>query len=691
MKLIPKKKKLMEHSSKKYSFLACFLLSMLNGQGVTVSQHAADSLYADSLYIVGKNYYKTNDERNALLHLEKALELFEAGGFTKQIGVAHNRIAMTWFDLFGDWKKAEEHWLKTLEIREELNDSTGIARVKHYLGNVNQELDSYKKAREFYKESLEFWEKNTSPKNLIKNLNALGLLEKERERYYFAEKYLNQTLTLLDESDSENRAKVLHNLGYLAYSKDNYGKAHEYFIQSLNLYGDYFTKNDKVKILLNLGNVYTAYNDTASARIHYFRALVLAEDHKGNKALVFNNLGRYFADQEKHDKGLDYLTKSLEIKQEIGDRKGIVNTLTNKGDLYHKKGERKEARKYYLKAQKQSQGLGYIHGESQTLYSLGSLELEEGRYDSAMQYFQEGVEKAKRLESDYFGYLFNEGMGDVFSAQERLDLSTKHYENAIDHAEQIRRGIGLEKHRSSFMAGVMGVYRKLAHAQVELGAGEEAYHTYERMKARNLLDILDGAFLVFEDEMTPEEIEKEQLMESSLRNVNREISNFTFDEGTTRSLDSLSLAMRTARKEMDRFKSELYFNHPELKRKTGEGEPVRTRDAVKLLKQNEAAIAYMVEEEVTTCFVLKREGRRKYTAKSFQLDITRDEIKEKTSALRRSWGIGTSKWLYSRLIEPLKDDLDGVTQLCLIPDSYLHSLPFHALRNGETGEYLIQE
>ena len=509
------------HISKRCSFFVCFLLSVLHSQGIGLSQRTADSLYAVSIYEKGKNYYKLDDGDSALLNLEEALELFKAGGFIKQIGVSHNRIAMTYFDVFGDWKMAEKHWLKTMETREELKDSSGIARAKHYLGNVYTKMDSYKKAEGFYKESLEFWEKYDHPKWIFKNLNALGLLEKERERSYFAEKYFNQSLALLDESDNEKRAKVLNNLGYLAYSRDDYGKAHEYYIRSLNLYGDYFTNEDKVKILLNLGNVFSAYNDTASARVHYFKALELVEDHKENKALVFNNLGGYFASQEDYDKGLDYLTKSLVIKEEIGDRKGIVNTLTNIGDLHYKKGEKEEARRFYMRARKQSLDLGYIHGESQILFSLGSLELEEGEYDIAMKHFQQGMEKAKRLESDYFGYLFNEGLGDVFSAQEESDLSTKHYEDAIEHAEQIRRGIGLEKHRSSFMAGVMGVYRKLAHAQAELGAGDDAYHTYERMKARNLLDILDGAFLVFEDEMTPEEIEKEQLMESSLRNMNR--------------------------------------------------------------------------------------------------------------------------------------------------------------------------
>jgi tetratricopeptide (TPR) repeat protein len=137
------------HFSKRCTLIVCFLFSVLHGQEIGVSQRTADSLYADSLYIAGKNYYKLDDGGNAVLHLEKALELFEAGRFTKQIGVANNRLALTYFWLFGDWKKAEKHWLKTLEIREGLKDSIGIARAKHYLGNVYTKMDGYKKAESF--------------------------------------------------------------------------------------------------------------------------------------------------------------------------------------------------------------------------------------------------------------------------------------------------------------------------------------------------------------------------------------------------------------------------------------------------------------------------------------------------------------------------------------------------------------
>ena len=122
------------HPYRNCSLILFLLLSMLKSQDIKISQRTADSLYAVSFYNLGKNYYNMSEGDSARVYLNKALELFEAGGFIKQVGVAQNRIAMTYFDLFGNWKKAEKHWLKTLEIREELSDSSGIARVKHYLG-----------------------------------------------------------------------------------------------------------------------------------------------------------------------------------------------------------------------------------------------------------------------------------------------------------------------------------------------------------------------------------------------------------------------------------------------------------------------------------------------------------------------------------------------------------------------------
>ena len=242
---------------------------------------------------------------------------------------------------------------------------------------------------------------------------------------------------------------------------------------------------------------------------------------------------------------------------------------------------------YFLKAKEEAGKLGYLYYESEILKGLGELEYDQGNIANTLEIYEEGIALAERVGNSHLASQFYHGMGKCYHDLEELAKSARYYKKAIHEIESIRKGIGLEGHRSSFMAGALDIYRDMIDLQISMGNEEIAYEFYEKMKARNLLDILDGAFLVFEDEMSLEEIEKERLMEDRLRKVNSEIRGFTYNSGTTRSLDSLSRQLRVARRKLDRFKSSLFFNHPELKRKMGEGEPLRTRQAIKLLNLNE--------------------------------------------------------------------------------------------------------
>ena len=358
----------MKRLSYKYIFTISIVLGVAPAQQ-NLRMLNTDSLYADSLYRIGKEYWRNCDGDSALNYLEKSLDIWGKDNLLKQVSIAHNRIAMTYSECFGDWKKAKKHWSKTLEIKENLGDSIGIARVNHYLGQVHSQMDNYKKARASFSKSLESSEKFKINRLTLMNLNALGLLEKEQERYYFAEKHFKKILAMIDESEDNIKAIVLNNLGYLAFSKGQFGKAHEYFIQSINVYGDLFPKKEKAILSMNLGMAFVAYNDTVSARIHYSKALELAEDHKQIKASVYNNLGIYYKGQKQFDKGIDFFMRSISLKEEIGDTKGLINTLTNMGDLFHSRGDRQKAREIYKEARKKSQDLGYIHGETQSLYN----------------------------------------------------------------------------------------------------------------------------------------------------------------------------------------------------------------------------------------------------------------------------------------------------------------------------------
>jgi DNA-binding SARP family transcriptional activator len=61
------------------------------------------------------------------------------------------------------------------------------------------------------------------------------------------------------------------------------------------------------------------------------------------KGIIYNNLGVLYKDRGEWDKALGFLEKSLKIREQYGDRRGIVSALDNLGVVFLRQGRLKEA------------------------------------------------------------------------------------------------------------------------------------------------------------------------------------------------------------------------------------------------------------------------------------------------------------------------------------------------------------
>lgn len=652
--------------------------------------------FADSLYSIGKISQLNNEPEKALQYLTLVREYYFQNGFLKELGNTLNRIALVLDKNYGDGLKAQELWFEVLEIKNKLDDKKGIGIVSNNLAITYVKMAKFSKAEEYYKVALDYRKEIKDSLNVCGILKNIGLLKLQQEMYYESEKYFSESLEIAETNDYNLlKGRIINNIGFLYFSKGVYSEAFKKYTQALKILGEQISKYEKAEILNNLGTIYSAYDDTLSARIYYYNALELCEEikHKDLKARILNNLGNFYQKEKEYEKGLKYLLESLEIKKEIKNIKGIITTLLNIGNHYKLIKQYHKAEKYFRNAKKMTQDLGFLFYKAKAQYCLGSLKLEEEKFTEAMKYLDNTLSIAEdSLSNLVLSYKIYHKIGEVYYAQKKFPKAEENFLNSIENIESIRNGIGLEEHRASFMANAQNIYRDMINLQIELKNNEKAYEYYEKMKTRNLLDILEGAFLIFDDEMSKEEIEQERALENNLRVINKEISNYSLKEGNTRSLDSLVTHLRTVRREFDQAKSNLIFNHPEMKDKIDEGEPINSKAALNLISKDiEAGLAYLVLEDEVICFVLRNKGRRDKYIKTYKIDIGKDELEKKIISLLKNWKTSDSKYLYNKLISPIVNELNGVTRLCLIPDKSLNSLPFHALLNEESGKYLIND
>ena len=72
---------------------------------------------------------------------------------------------------------------------------------------------------------------------------------------------------------------------------------------------------------------------------------------------------------------MDYFTKCLKSRKEIGNKKGIASSLNNIGAVYKNLGEFTKAIDYYIKSLKINEEIGNKSGISNTLNNIGSVYL----------------------------------------------------------------------------------------------------------------------------------------------------------------------------------------------------------------------------------------------------------------------------------------------------------------------------
>lgn len=161
---------------------------------------------------------------------------------------------------------------------------------------------------------------------------------------------------------------------------------------------------------LNLGNIYYRSKELEKAAKFYHAALFygLKTNNLRGLALIYNNLGSYHLDRWHSAKNqtdfvsaLEFLQKALEIKETLGDNRGMITTLSQLSDLYEESGEDKKRFDLIQRAWTIANKFNDVESKLAVLGSLAEYHFEKGQFYKALDYANQEFEIAKNLESNY--------------------------------------------------------------------------------------------------------------------------------------------------------------------------------------------------------------------------------------------------------------------------------------------------
>jgi predicted ATPase/DNA-binding SARP family transcriptional activator len=176
--------------------------------------------------------------------------------------------------------------------------------------------------------------------------------------------------------------------GNVAYLQGDLAAAEASFLEALRVaeaLGDHALV---AGCLNNLGVVAKAKGALDQALVRLEAARSVAERHDdGICSQVLNNLAAVHARRGERDRAEAFLLESVDIKQRLGDERGLASNYTNLGNLRARAGDRAEAERYHRESMRFAEAVGDRSGVARAHANLGDLALAESDIEVAERHY----------------------------------------------------------------------------------------------------------------------------------------------------------------------------------------------------------------------------------------------------------------------------------------------------------------
>jgi CHAT domain-containing protein/tetratricopeptide (TPR) repeat protein len=636
------------------------------------------------------------------------------------------------------------------EVALQLKDQKRLAKTYYDIARSHSGLGNYDNATAAYSESRKAFEAAASERDVIYILADLGTISLIQERYADAQEYSETSISLAERlknssapagawPDAFGIAGSLRTLGELSLRDGDIDQAISQFKRALNLlnelnrdhsYDFYVTET-----YAGLGRVYTSAGDHVKALASLYSARQIATAAQVPK--VLSNLGYLYMEQEDYAQADAQFHQTLKIYRSANNQREESRVLLNLGVVQQRQGKHDEALAFFRQSLDSANATKVIDVEIAALEGIGVVFTAESHFDDALkalekglaiaretqdkmrqtellwrtaqtyhsmqdytlaeQFAQDAVVLARAMHLPKLTFLAMATLGDVYAANNKTELAIRTLKESIEQLETLRERVaGREEGLQLFFENKVGPYHSLVTLLTGQGKNLEALLYTERAKGRVLLDAVSGGRSDLANVLTESERIEEQHLIKKLSDINQRIK--SQPAGDTRTQNEFYGQLDAARLELASFKDRIYVAHPETRLRSGVAQALTLASIKTITATTDLAyLEYVVIDRKLGVFIVKHNRVTNEPAIRYSsLPVNIDEIRHKVDkfhsmmAERHPNHRALSRELYQLLIEPVAKELQNVRTVCIVPDSFLWTLPFQALTT-KRGNYLIEQ
>ena len=699
---------------------------------------------AGTLDNIGAGWVQLGRQDSAATYLTRARQLASDIGDFRVHANALGHLA----DLSaeqGDFTKARERYTEARALRQRIGDTRGVAADHNNLGLLAQDMGDLEEARRQFEAALALNRSDAREELVATNLvNLAGLASLEGDFATAGAFYRDALATWRERDEMAEAAVALHGLGQLELRRGDYPAARTALLDALKIYERTGPPADAVLVRRALADALAAAGDLqgavdqldraqrsaqsagveAGARAALavaradlsFRMNAHAEAERGY--LEAERLSRQARDQQgeaeaRHGLGLlalarentahaeTLLTSALRTQTTARNHRAAALTRLSLGQVAWARADTARARRLMTQATAELVRLGDQVGSAEAFGERAALEAGAGFAPLAESYYRAALRRIEGRNAPETIWRLRAGLALTLKSQGAVDEAARELRAAIEIIEGPSRSLALPERRTAFLADKWDTYAQLALLERARGLPAAAFEANERLRAREMLELLNRGRITASASSAPDLVGREQDLRRRIAELTQGLDRAGTGTDLVRGPD-LSMIGGSSRQALLRAQDE----YTDLLLKLRERAPrhvafvsPRTtswREVAERLAPDQALVTYLLSDSVSVAFLVVRD-----TMVTVDLGVTRRdlvrlvEFARGTLDLRRSDSLwrGPFRRLHAHLIAPLEDTrlLAGKTRLVLVPHAELHYLPFAALFSGEPGGRFLGE
>jgi CHAT domain-containing protein/tetratricopeptide (TPR) repeat protein len=698
---------------------------------------------------IGAGFYQSGDLDSAADMFDRARMVAHAVGDYRTEGNAAGALASVEADR-GHTRQAAELYTRAAEIRTLSGDDRGAAADRNNLGLIAQNMGDLDGARRAFEDALTSNRRAQRDDPTGVNLINLGNLASLEGDFTAADARYHEALSL-DESvrNRVGAGAALHDLGLLELQRGDYRAALSLLSRALTIYRATGPVVELVAVRRDLATAHAAmgnlqgaliqlreaerlagaggdqpelmtqlalaradlavdFNDLTAAEGQYRRAVQLAVrlGDSRSQADARRGLGLLLLIKEDDRGAQTELAAALRANEMVGDQHATALTRVLLGYAEARRGDTTAARGTLTLALAALQAQGDAGGEAAALGTLAQLAALQDLPLAAESLYRRGLDRIGAAPEPTLSWELHAGLADALRASGARDEATREYHAAVRDIERVSGTLPLEERRSAFLADKWDVYARLASIELERGQTDSAFQASERLRARQLLDLLARGRIVPAALAAGDSVDevREQDLRRQITVLTRQLEGAPSGGSPLRgplasdtSTDAVREALARAQEAYGELLLRVRESRPEYAALvTGDVAP--TSQVMKALPRDEAMLEYLVGDSTSVVFVVTTDS-----VAAIDLGVGRHELANlvdfSRGLLMRPVSQAPGLWrtplrrLYRYLIEPAETSglLSGKSGLVIVPHAELHYVPFAALLGARgPDDYLIQ-